>query len=136
MRIRPLQSHPLAGLVIIMALVWLVIQMIVGIDYLTDRNDAYEGTVLVIRSSWMDHLTLEYLVVEHLIIETPDGQMIDKFVSVENRAFFRVQVGDYIVKERGFNTQARPVGKPTVQELLAAGSAALEAVGKSAAARP
>ena len=82
-----------------------------------DRYGTYEGTVVEIKTTWIDHLTLDYTPVEHLVNETPAGWVIDKFVAVENRAYFRIAPGDHVAKERGFSSHARVPGKPTAGEL-------------------
>ena len=93
---------------------------IVVIDFMTDRYGAYAGTVVEIKNTWVDRLTLDFIPVEHLVIETAEGEKIDKLVSVENRAFFRIEVGDRVVKKRGFSNHARVPGKQTVGEMLEA----------------
>jgi len=108
-----------AQLVVIILLAWLLLVIFVGLDFLHDRYGAYEGKVVAIRSrTLLDHLAMEFIIVEHLILETREGRTIDKIVGVENRAFFRIAVGDRVVKERGFGNHARVPGKPTVQEML------------------
>jgi hypothetical protein len=121
---RRVRGHPATVAVIVLAVAWLALEAVVGLDFLTDRYGAYAGTVRDIKTTWIDRLTLDFTPVEHLIIETDDGRIIDKLVSVENRAFFRIAVGDRVEKARGFGSHARVPGKPSVAELLEAASGA------------
>jgi DNA-directed RNA polymerase subunit H (RpoH/RPB5) len=106
-------------LVAVLLQVWLLLAVFVGIDFLHDRYGAYQGKVVAIRSrTLLDHLAMEFIFVEHLVLKTPEGKTIDKMVGVENRAFFRIEVSDWVVKERGFGNHARVPGKLTVQEML------------------
>lgn len=114
-----IRGNMVALAVVALMLAWIAIEFVVGIDFLRDRYDAYEGTVLEIRGRcWYDHLALEFLAPEHLIIETSDGRVIDRYVTAENRAHQRIAPGDHVVKERGYSHHAHVPGKPTVQEML------------------
>jgi hypothetical protein len=112
------RGNPVGAIVLVLALAWLLHEITVSVDFALDRWGAYEGTVRDIREPWIDQLTLDFVPVVHLIIETDDGRLINRRVSVEDRAFFRIAVGDRVVKERGFGNHARVPGKPTVQDLL------------------
>lgn len=112
------RGHPLAALVILAALSWFVLEIMVGIDFMADRWGAYEGTVTGIRTSWVDHVTLDFTPVKRLVITTDDGRTIEKMVTIENMASARIEVGDRVVKERGISHHAQVPGKPTVQEMI------------------
>jgi len=114
-----------AWVAILLVLSWVVLEVMVGVAFVADHYRAYEGTVLAVHGrNWLDHLTLEFTPVDHLIIETDDGRILDRRVTVENRAFYRVEAGDQVVKARGFNSHAHVPGKPTVQDLIDAAAAA------------
>jgi len=109
----------LAWVAILLVLSWILLEIMAGVAFVRDSYSAYEGTVVAVQGqNWLDHLTLEFTPVDHLIIETDDGRTLDRRVTVENRAFFRIEVGDLVVKARGFNSRAHVPGKPTVQDLI------------------
>lgn len=105
----------------LLLLAWMTYEVSVAVDYVRDRHGAYEGKVVEIRvSQGIDRILLGFPTMEHLIIETPDGRTLDRRVAAENRTYFRIEVGDRVVKERGFDNYARVPGKPSVGDLIAA----------------
>ncbi len=73
--------------------------------YTWDHYGAYEGTVVEIRRDWTDHLASESGDWEHLIIKTPQGRLIDRYISFETRAIEHIRPGDHVIKERGFTNR-------------------------------
>jgi len=100
-RIR-LAGNPLAALLLIGVLMWLALFARSAIDHTWDHYSPYEGTVVAIERHWTDHLTSESGDVEHLLIRTPQGRLIDKRISLERRIATNIRPGDYVTKNRGF----------------------------------
>jgi hypothetical protein len=113
------RGNPLAAILVILLLILVLVEVAVGIDFMRDRHAAYEGTVVEVCNRWTDYLTMEFIPVEHLIIETSDGKRQDRLVSMENRVLYRIQPGDQVVKKRGFSNFPRVPGKKTVWEMKA-----------------
>ena len=89
------KGNPLAAVVIVLALSWFVLEMVVGFDDMRDRHVGDEGTVVEIKTTW-----------------------IDRYTSMEVRMHQRIEPGDHVVKERGFGNDPQVPGKPTVSEML------------------
>jgi len=93
--------------------------LVVSIGKLTRDNYAhYEGEVVEITTSWTDWLAFPSYNYEHLIIKTPEGNTLDRFVFAEVRSVQNIAVGNYVVKEQGFRKKVRPRDKKTAQEML------------------
>ena len=107
-----------AVLILLFALIWLFLVTKTAIKLAWDYYYPYEGRVLKIETRWYDHIPFEFMTWEHLVIETPDGKIIDRLVSMEIRFPSRIQTGDYVIKEKGFRNTVRPRDKKTTQELL------------------
>jgi hypothetical protein len=111
-------KSPLAVIGILFVLIWLFFVATMAIKVTWDYYYPYEGRVLKIESRWYDHILFEFTTWEHLIIETPDGEPIDKLVSMEIRLPNRIETGDYVIKGKGFRNTVRPRDKKTNQEIL------------------
>jgi len=85
--------------------------------YLRDSYLPYEGEVVAIKRSWTDWFLLESNDQEHLVIRTPAGNTVDRVVSLQTRSLQRIEVGDYVVKDKGIRNHAKPRGKRTTQEI-------------------
>jgi hypothetical protein len=98
---------PLGGFLALLAAA-LVIGFIwcVG-KYVHDAYVPYEGEVVAIRRSWAERLILESSDDEHLTIRTPEGRTIDRVVPIQHRIMQGIDLGDYVVKERGFRSRIR-----------------------------
>ena len=110
-------GNPLALILFLMALVWLYLIGHAAVNLVWDGYFPYEGRVLDIETRWTDYATGEFIRWEHLIIETPDGEWIDKLLSFERRVTSRIKKGDVIIKKRGFSNRVRPRDKKTIQEM-------------------
>ena len=117
MRIKIFGS-PVAFAGILLALIWLILVAVTGIDLLCDAYFPYEGIILRIERRWYDHIPFEFNMWEHLIIETPDGKIIDKYVNQINRIPQRIETGDFVIKPKGFRNPVRPRDKKTTREII------------------
>jgi len=97
-----LSGNPLALLLLVAVLLWLALFARSVVDYTWDHYSPYEGTVVAIKRHWADHLTSESGDVEHLLIRTPQGRLIDKCISLQRRIATDIRTGDYVTKKRGF----------------------------------
>jgi hypothetical protein len=111
-------TSPLSLVLIVIGLVLLVQVIAYAVKLPRDYYCPYEGRVLRIETRWYDRIAFEFSTWEHLIIETPDGKIIDRFTSKEQRAPNRIEAGDYVVKGKGFRSGVRPRDKETTQEIL------------------
>ncbi|MBN2399658.1 MAG: hypothetical protein JXI33_04885 [Candidatus Aminicenantes bacterium] len=112
------RMRPLALTLLLFVLLLLFLIVKAPIEYGWDSYFPYEGIVLKIETCWLDWLASEFMSLEHLIIETPEGKIIDKVVSMDVRIPNRVQAGDYVVKRTGFGNPVRPRDKKTTREIL------------------
>ena len=111
-------GNPLALVLVVFALFCFFSFVFLAGKFLRDSYFPYEGKVLSIRTSWEDWLAFDFPgEYEHLVLETPGGEIIDRFVSIQTRSLQRIEVGDYVIKERGFRTWVRPRGKMTSREI-------------------
>jgi hypothetical protein len=85
--------------------------------YVRDSYFPYQGKVVAIKKSWADWVLFESGDQEHLIIQTPDGKTINRVISMQTRILQRIDVGDYVVKNRGFRNQIKPCNTRTIQEM-------------------
>jgi len=83
-----------------------------------DTYAPYEGQVLEVTTSWKDWFVFESAGYEHLVIKTPEGNKVDRFIPMEIRAVQNIAAGDYVVKEKGFRNRVRPRDKKTAQEVM------------------
>lgn len=97
-----LAGNPLAIVLLIAVLLWLVLFARSVVKFTWDHYSPYEGTVVEIKRDWTDHITSESANTERLIIRTPQGRLIDKSVSFETRVMNNIHKGDYVTKKRGF----------------------------------
>ncbi len=116
-------GNPLVVLPLLFVLIWFVMVIFSAIKLTQDSYFPYQGEVLKIETRWYDHIPFEFLTWEHLMIETPQGKTIDKFVSKTNRLSSRITSGDYVIKPKGFNHPVRCRDKKTTQEILDAWNA-------------
>ena len=114
------KGNPLTGILMALLLGWLLLDAAVGFDYFRDHYSAYRGEVVGIRNAWYDWVTLGFTPVEHLTILTADGKRQDRLVTQSNRFLNRIEVGDQVVKERGFGNFPQVPDKLTVQQMLEA----------------
>jgi len=84
-RIFRFYGNPIALILILCALLSLLLFIITVIDFLWDQYSPYEGRVLKIETRWYDYIAFEFMTWEHAIIETPNGKIVDKLVSMEIR---------------------------------------------------
>ena len=100
-----LSGNSLAILLLTAFLVCLVLFAHSAIKFTWDHYSPYEGTVVEIKRNWTDHIASESGDVEHLIIRTPQGRLIDKSISFQTRVTSNIREGDYVVKKRGFRSR-------------------------------
>ncbi|MFC1766737.1 hypothetical protein ACFL6U_32265 [Planctomycetota bacterium] len=100
-RLRTTGRPWIAG-VMLVVLSWMGVAAVTWLGVLWDCYAPYEGTVVAVERHWLDHVGLESGDWEHLIIDTPDGRNIDKYVSIQQRVLQHIHVGDRVVKKRGF----------------------------------
>jgi len=100
-------GNPLAILLLIAFLVCLILFVHSAVKFTWDHYSPYEGTVVEIKRSWTDQVASESGDVEHLIIRTPQGRLIDKSISFQTRITSNIREGDYVVKKRGFRSHVR-----------------------------
>jgi hypothetical protein len=112
------QGSPFAVVSIIFILIWLFLVVKTATKLTGDYYYPYEGRVLRIETRWYDHIPFDFMTWEHLVIETPEGEIIDRLVSMEIRFSNHIQPGDYVIKSKGFRNAVRPRDKKTTQELL------------------
>jgi hypothetical protein len=110
-------GNPLGAALSVLAIMYLAGFAWCVIKYLRDNYLPYNGEVIAITRSWTDWLVFEHDDQEHLVIRTPDGDTIDRIVSMQTRSLQRIEVGDYVVKDRGMSRKVRPRDKMTVQEI-------------------
>jgi len=75
--------------------------------YLHDAYAPYEGEVVAIKKSWLERFVLESSDDEHLIIRTSNGRTIDRVVPIQHRIMQGIDIGDHVVKEKGFHNRIR-----------------------------
>ena len=100
-------GHPLAVVLLVAVLAWLALSCRACARIAWDSYGSYEGTVVDIRTRWTDHLTSDFGQWEHLLVETPQGRILDKYVSFQRRVMNGIHEGDYVVKEKGFGNAVR-----------------------------
>jgi hypothetical protein len=100
-----LAGNPLAIVLLLAVLVWLVLFARSAVKFTWDHYSPYEGTVVEIKRNWTDEVTSESGDVEHLIIRTPQGKLIDRSISFQTRVTSNIREGDYVVKRRGFTSR-------------------------------
>jgi hypothetical protein len=100
-------ASPLAILLLTAFLACLALFAHSAIKFTWDHYSPYEGTVVEIKRNWTDQVTSESGDVEHLIIRTPRGRLIDKSISFQTRITGNIREGDYVVKKRGFRSRVR-----------------------------
>lgn len=98
-------GSPLAILLVTAFLVCLALFVHSAIKFTWDHYSPYEGTVVEIKRNWTDEVTSESGDVEHLIIRTPRGKLIDKSIGFQTRVTSNIREGDYVVKRRGFSSR-------------------------------
>jgi len=113
-----LHGNPLAGVLLMALLTLVVIELSVAFDFMRDRYAGYEGKIVDINNTWVDWLTLDFMPVEHVVVESPDGSRQDRLVTMTIRVNNRLQIGDQVIKKRGFNNYPQVPGKQTVAEML------------------
>lgn len=111
-------TNPLSAAILIAVFGWLFLVAKTAIKLTWDYNYPYEGTVLKIETHWYDRIAFEFMTWEHLVIKTPEGEIIDRLVSVQTRIPSRIQVGDYVIKGEGIGNAVRARDRKTTQELL------------------
>jgi len=85
---------------------------------ISDRYFAFEGKVVSVERKWYDRIIFEFDDDEHLIIETKDGEIIDRYIGMFERVDKRIEKGDQVIKKKGFNEPVRAIGKKTAVELI------------------
>lgn len=100
-----------------------IFAMVISFFYLTarqitDRYYPYEGRVIGIERKWYDSFLFESNYDEHLIIETPSGEIIDRYVDMFERVGNRIGIGDHVIKIKGFRQTPRAKGKKTADEMI------------------
>ena len=108
----------LAGIGCLLVLAGLALTVVTGIDLICDAYFPYEGTVLRIERRWYDRIPFEFNMWEHLIIQTPGGKIIDKYINQKFRIPQRIEIGDFVVKQKGFRNSVRPRDKKTTREII------------------
>lgn len=111
-------TNPLSAVILIALFGWHFLVAKTAIKLTWGYYYPYEGTVLKIETHWYDYVAFEFMTWEHLIIETPEGEVIDRLISVQTRIPGRIQVGDYVIKGEGVGDKVRARDKKTTQELL------------------
>ncbi len=101
------RGNPLTLLLLVGLLFWLTLFCRSVAKFTWDHYGAYQGNVVEIKRDWTDYLTSESYDLEHLIIETPQGKRIDRYVSLETRAMNGIRPGAYVIKPRGFAHRVR-----------------------------
>lgn len=108
---------------VMLPVVLLIFTMVISFIFLaakqvTDRYYQYEGKVVRIEKKWYDSFLFETSDDEHLIIETSSGEVIDRYVNQFDRISNRIEVGDEVVKLKGFREEVRARDKKTSKELM------------------
>ena len=111
-------TNPLSVVILIAVFGWLFLVAKTAIKLTWDYYYPYEGRLLKIETHWYDRIAFDFMTWEHLVIETPEGEVIDRLVSVHTRIPSRIQVGDYVIKGEGIVNAVRARDKKTTQELL------------------
>ena len=111
-------ANPLSVVVLITVFTWLFLVAITAIKLSWDYYSPYEGRVLKIETHWYDYIAFEFMTWEHLVIETPEENVIDRLVSMQTLIASRIRTGDYVIKGKGIGNTVRPRDKKTTQELL------------------
>ncbi|HXK49785.1 MAG TPA: hypothetical protein PKW56_04910 [Clostridiales bacterium] len=101
----------------------IVLTMIISFFYLAAKQayDAYypyEGEVVMIEKQWYDGFIFESNDDEHLILRTPEGDTIDRYINAFERVRSRIETGDFVIKHNGFNEKPRVKGKKTSEEMI------------------
>ena len=103
----PLSEQPVIIILVCSVLIWLGCIVYQFNKLCWDHYFPYEGRVVEIKNNWVDYVTFESTPWEHMIIETPDGRMIDRLVSLTNRARAGIKVGDTVIKYKGFESRVQ-----------------------------
>jgi hypothetical protein len=103
--------------------VLLIFVMVISFFYLavkqiTDKYYPYEGKIIRIERKWYDTFLFETNYDEHLTIETPSGEIIDRYVDMFERVNNRIEPDDYIIKTKGFGQAPRAKGKKTADKMI------------------
>lgn len=98
-------GHPLAVFSILVALFVLLAFTSSVLKQVHNSYFPYEGYVVDIRTRWLDGFLFESGDYEHLVIETPDGETIDRITSLFVRSQQHIKTGDYVKKKRGFRNR-------------------------------
>ena len=100
----------LLALVLVSGFAWCVVK------YLHDAYFPYEGEVVAIRTSWLERFVLESVDDDHLTVRTSGGKIIDRIAPMQVRIMNGIDVGDHIVKERGFRNRVRLLDERPVRK--------------------
>ena len=100
-------GNPLAVVLLAAVLIWLVLSCRACARIAWDSYGSYEGTVVEVRTRWIDYLTSDFGEWEHLLVKTPEGKTMDKYVSFQRRVMNGIHEGDYVVKQKGFGNAVR-----------------------------
>lgn len=108
---------------VLFPIILLVFSIVISFFYLavkqiTDKYFPYEGRVISIERKWYDNFLFETNYDEHLTIETPSGETIDRYVDMFERLKNRIEPDDYIIKTKGFGQTPRAKGKKTADEMI------------------
>ena len=109
---------PVSGVILMFVFTWLFLVAETAVKLAWDSYYPYEGRVLKIETRWYDHIPFEFVTWEHLVIETSNGKIVDKFISPETLIPSRIRAGDYVIKGKGFGNTVRARDKKTTRELL------------------
>lgn len=98
--------------VVVFALGSLLHRTIVGIA-------PYEGTVMEINGDWLTSwFGGDMSETQQIIVERPDGKILTRYADKYALFMNSVEVGDYVVKAKGFGKTPRPRDKETARELM------------------
>lgn len=108
---------------VLLPVLLLISAMVVSFIFLaakqiTDRYYPFEGKVLKIEIKWYDNFLFETNYDEHLILETNDGKIIDRYIDQFERIKSSIEIGDYVIKLKGFRQNPRAKGKKTADEII------------------
>ncbi|MBN2790803.1 MAG: hypothetical protein JXR69_11480 [Candidatus Delongbacteria bacterium] len=107
------------GFLLIFAATFIFLSFFVQVSaYTYDQYYPYEGKVIDIQKKWFDSFIFDSSDYEHLVIETEDGSIIDRYIDTHYKVMIRVEPGDHVVKKKGFRSKVKVIGKKTVNEML------------------
>ena len=111
-------KNPLVLIIITLFLFFACSWAWLTVKWLSDRYYPYSGTVIDISEKWYDTMIMDSYYDEHLIILTPEGEIIDRYVDSFTRINHRIEKGDTVIKKKGFDQKPRSEGKKTLMNLL------------------